>query len=275
MADINKYFTYSEVVEIQRSEIHPAEYNPRIISDEGRKALKRSIKKNGIVGGIVVNKQTGNTIVGGHQKVDILDELNKYNPDTKENDYLLRVEMVDIDLKAEKTLNLTLNNQNVGGSFDWDKLREVVPDIDYKDAGLTEADLSMIGLDVVFRSDEETNMANELEEMMFEVNEEHQQEVAERKAEREAIKAAEKEHLLAQQPAMTQDEKTQHMKDVKAQVREAAIEKAGNMEAYFMLSFDTWENKALFCQRFGYDPTQKFIKGEDFEKRLEGIDDDE
>ena len=67
----------STIVELKRSAIHPAGYHPRVIDDEAKKALKRSIKKFGVVGGIVVNKRTGNTIVGGHQKVSILDEMYK------------------------------------------------------------------------------------------------------------------------------------------------------------------------------------------------------
>ncbi|MDE5986650.1 MAG: hypothetical protein K2H16_05150 [Prevotella sp.] len=39
----NNYFS-SKTVELMRSQIHPADYNPRTISDEGRKLLKRSIK---------------------------------------------------------------------------------------------------------------------------------------------------------------------------------------------------------------------------------------
>nr|DAK78484.1 MAG TPA: ParB protein [Bacteriophage sp.] len=90
----NKYFT-SEIVEIKRSQIHPAVYNPRKISKEGKAALKRSIKNFGVLGGIVINRRTNNTIISGHQKVDILDILNDY----PEKDYALRVEVVDYDEK--------------------------------------------------------------------------------------------------------------------------------------------------------------------------------
>ena len=62
------------------------------------------------------------------------------------------------------------------------------------------------------------------------------------------------------------------MKEVKAQVREAAEKSAGNMDAYVMLSFDNMENKNRFLQRFGYMTDSKFIKGEDFDMRCEVID---
>lgn len=235
----NKYFT-SEIVEIKRSQIHPAAYNPRKISAEGKAALKRSIKNYGVLGGIVVNRRTNNTIVSGHQKVYILDILNDY----PEKDYTLRVEVVDYDEKKEKEANLALNSPNVGGEYDYDKLRELIPDIDYKDAGLTEQDLDIIGVDYNFQSEEENSIAGELDDLMAPLREEHQAEVA---------------------------EKVAHMKQVKQEVKEAATKAAANMDAYLMLSFDTWEAKAEFCEKFGFDPEQKFYKGEVFENKIETL----
>ena len=248
MEDSLKKFFSSTIVEVKRSEIHPADYNPRKIDEQGKRMLKRSMKQFGVVGGIIVNSQTGNTIVGGHQKVAILDEMYKY-PD---NDYSLRVEMISVDRKTEKTLNIALNNGNISGSWDYDALARLVPDIDYKDAGLTDADLNMIGCDFLLQTEEENALAGALEEMMQPVTEQKEAEKAARQLERA--------------------EKVAHMKDVKQQVKEQAQETAANMDAYLMLSFDTWEAKAAFCERFGYDPYQKFIKGELFDEQIERIE---
>lgn len=248
MEDSLKKFFSSTIVEVKRSEIHPADYNPRKIDEQGKRMLKRSMKQFGVVGGIIVNSQTGNTIVGGHQKVAILDEMYKY-PD---NDYSLRVEMISVDRKTEKTLNIALNNGNISGSWDYDALARLVPDIDYKDAGLTDADLNMIGCDFLLQTEEENSLAGALEEMMQPVTEQKEAEKAARQLERA--------------------EKVAHMKDVKQQVKEQAQETAANMDAYLMLSFDTWEAKAAFCERFGYDPYQKFIKGEVFDEQIERIE---
>lgn len=242
----NKYFN-SQSTELKRSQIHPAAYNPRTISKEGKAALKRSIKKYGVVGGIVVNRRTNFTIVGGHQKVAVLDELNKY-PD---NDYSIRVELIDVDEKTEKELNVTLNSPNVGGEWDYDALRELIPDIDYKDAGLTEQDLNIIGIDFNFQTEEENTIADELDNLMAPVQEQHQAELEQKQAERA--------------------EKVAHMKQVKQEVKEAATKAAANMDAYIMLSFDTWEAKAEFCEKFGFDPEQKFLKGEVFGDKIETL----
>lgn len=242
----NKYFN-SQSTELKRSQIHPAEYNPRTISKEGKAALKRSIKKYGVVGGIVVNRRTNFTIVGGHQKVAVLDELNKY-PD---NDYSIRVELIDVDEKTEKELNVTLNSPNVGGEWDYDALRELIPDIDYKDAGLTEQDLNIIGIDFNFQTEEENTIADELDNLMAPVQEQHQAELEQKQAERA--------------------EKVAHMKQVKQEVKEAAQKAAANMDAYIMLSFGTWEAKQEFCEKFGFDPEQKFLKGEVFGDKIETL----
>lgn len=252
MEDSLKKFFASTIVELKRSEIHPAEYNPRTIDEEGKKALRKSIKQFGVVGGIVVNKRTGNTIVGGHQKVAILDDMYKF----PNKDYSLRVEMIDVDEKTEKTLNVTLNNANVGGKWDFDALAQIIPDIDWKDAGLTDADLNMIGVDYLLQTEEESSIADALEDMMSPVTEQREAEKAERQAEKQLERA----------------EKVAHMKEVKQQVKEAAQKQAESMDAYVMLSFDTYETKAAFCMRFGYDADMKFIKGEVFSEQIERIE---
>ena len=206
----------------------------------------------GVVGGIVVNQATGYTIVGGHQKVVVLDELNKYDKSTHENDYTLRVELINVDEKTEKQLNITLNNPNVGGQWDFDALAQIVPDIDWKDAGLTDADLNMIGVDYLLQTEEENSIADALSEMMLPVTEQ-----------KEAEKAAKQ---------LERAEKVAHMKEVKQQVKENAQKQAENMDAYVMLSFDTYEAKAAFCERFGYEPDMKIIKGEVFDEQVERID---
>lgn len=291
-AQLSKYFGASVIMEVMRSQIHPSDYNPRKIDDIGKKTLKKSLKLYGVLGGIIVNKQTQGeidgvqhyTIVGGHQKVYILDEMNKYDDGTYENDYVLRVEVIDVDLKTEKQINVILNNANAQGQWDWDKLRELIPDIDYKDAGLSEADLSMIGVDYLFKTEAENQIQSDLENMMRPADEAHEAEMERRRAEREAIRDAQAEARAQQElldstemdedareraEAEERQRRIDHMKDVKNQVKEDAIRNAKDSEAYIMLSFDNWDSKVEFCDTFSIDPYQKFIKGEVFRELLE------
>ena len=238
--ELNKYVK-SESVEISRSEINLAGYNPRKIADDAKKKLKQGIKKFGLVGGIIVNKQTGNTLVSGHQRLAVMDELNKY----PEKDYVLRVDMIEVDEKSEKELNILLNNPGAMGDWDYDALRELIPDIDYKSAGLSDEDLNLIGVDFLLQTEDEQNIASELEDVM---------------------------RPVAQQKEAERESKIAHAKEIKAQVMRESSDKAQDMEAYVMISFDNYNNKSAFMQRFGYNPDDKFIKGEAFSEQVERVD---
>lgn len=282
MAELTKFFLKSEIQEINRSQIHFHPRNPRTIDAEGKKALKRSMKIFGVLGGIIVNKRNDYVIVGGNQKVALLDEQQKYDPDDPATDYILRVEVVDMDDKTELEALTALNNPAIGGKYDLQKLAELIPDIDYKNAGLTEEDLSMIGVDYLFQTEEENKLSTELDDMMAQVDAEHQRDLVRQREQRGAIKEAQRQANaqqdaeIAERPQMTPEEERQakidHMKDVKAQVKTQAIENAMNQEAYVMISFDNFAAKKDFMQRAGYPDSLKFIKGEEFVQRIEFID---
>lgn len=255
---LSKYFI-GEVAELQRSQIKGAEYNPRTITDENIKTLKRGIKELGFVGGLVVNKHTNENgfadsdyiIVGGHQRIGCLDQLQKYNPDTQENDYLVRVEVISVDEKKERELVVLLNNPNAQGQWDYDALREIIPTIDTKVAGLTDADLSMIGVDFLYQTEQEQGIADELGNLMMPVDEQHKAELAAKAAQREALK----------ETPEWQD-RVQHMKDVKREVKETAMQKAADADAYIVLSFDNYQNLQAFKDMMQLPADAKFIKGE-------------
>ncbi|WP_160067643.1 hypothetical protein [Sphingobacterium bovisgrunnientis] len=132
----------SEPVTLKRSQITLAHYNPRKISPEAKKQLKANIKRLGIMGGIIWNEATGN-LVGGHQKIAILDEINKYPT----NDYDVTVEKVNLSEKEEMEQNIFLNSKSVQGEFDSDLMANIITDIDPLLAGLDEYDLTMLSLD--------------------------------------------------------------------------------------------------------------------------------
>ena len=52
-----------------------------------------------------------------------------------------------------------MNNPNAQGTWDFDALARIVPDIDWKDAGLTDADLNMIGVDYLLQTEGENSIA--------------------------------------------------------------------------------------------------------------------
>ena len=93
------------------SELNPATYNPRQISDSALAGLSNSLKRFGCVEPIIINVRGGkNTIVGGHQRHKALLAMHG-------GDYECACVVVDLGEADEKLLNLSLNNPEIQGDF--------------------------------------------------------------------------------------------------------------------------------------------------------------
>lgn len=128
---LSKYQRF-EVMTINRQQIKKAPYNPRIIDKNAKDRLKQNLKKHGLVETLVWNKRTG-VLVSGHQRLDILDSLER------SGNYELQVSVVDVDETEEKSLNVVLNNPGMQGEWDLEKLKDLK--IDFKDLGFVESEV--------------------------------------------------------------------------------------------------------------------------------------
>nr|DAL63335.1 MAG TPA_asm: ParB protein [Caudoviricetes sp.] len=258
------YFTGKQE-EFKRSDVQIAPYNPRKISPQQKATLKRSIRKYGVVGGITVNKNTM-TIVGGNQKVAIMDEIMGY----PEKDYTLLAEAIDVDYKTEVELNLMLNSENAHGEWDDMKVRDLLPDINYLDAGLTEEDLSLFGFDAMVITEGEKELEKELNALIESpsdiydnIQSEDKKVSASKKEQAELKKEIEQNQIIANQMQDAQYQANkERMQQVKQEVKTKAAGKAMESEAYVMLAFDNVDNKERFMHTFGFVETDKVIKGE-------------
>jgi ParB-like chromosome segregation protein Spo0J len=144
-----------EVKTIHRSAIKNAPYNPRTINDYQRKGLKRNLKKVGFLQPIVWNEATGN-IVSGHQRISILDELEK------SEDYELSVSAVNLSDKEEMEQNVFLNATTFTGEFDLGALKTLIDGgLDYEAAGLDLYDLNIIGVETGIENEDEDESEHE------------------------------------------------------------------------------------------------------------------
>lgn len=128
-----------QLEKIKITEIYPADYNPRQITEDQKTKLKNSIDNFGIVEPILINLHN-NRIIGGHQRFDVL--LDQYLID---NNFYAELNLLklndsygwvfpdnDISLDSEdmeKALNLVLNNTKVMGTFDEEKLVHIFTEL--------------------------------------------------------------------------------------------------------------------------------------------------
>lgn len=125
-----------QIVEVHRSELKSAPYNPRTLGDAERRKLKAGLKRHGLVAPITWNRRTGN-LVGGHQRIRNLDDL------AGTADYRLTVAAIDVDEAREKELNVLLNNQAAMGDWNLEELEGLVRDgaCDIAGMGFDHADI--------------------------------------------------------------------------------------------------------------------------------------
>lgn len=98
-----------EIKRLKLSELRPARYNPRRISDEALAGLAKSLERFGCVEPLVVNVKGGrNTVVGGHQRLKVLLDQGAKT---------VNCVAVELSLKEEKALNVSLNNPAIQGEF--------------------------------------------------------------------------------------------------------------------------------------------------------------
>lgn len=125
-----------EIIEIRRDQISNAPYNPRSITAKAKRRLKENIQRVGLLSPIVWNRLSGN-IVSGHQRIDCMDQLEGTY------EYLLKVAAVELDEKTEKEQNLFMNNTDVQGTFDGEKLKDLFDKggLDWNFGGFDDAEI--------------------------------------------------------------------------------------------------------------------------------------
>lgn len=169
---------------VKRSEIHLADYNPRKIDKETRNRLKKGLKKFGLVSPLLING-TDMTLISGHQRISVMDELEKY----PEHDYELNVSVVFLSKEDEMALNVQMNNTSMMGEFDIEGLTNMVDlGANVSDFGFSESDIDIMFGDnpdiVDFLSDSEE--VEQSKEAIQQVKEHRQEMMKEQKEQNSA-----------------------------------------------------------------------------------------
>ena len=121
-----------EVIERNISELIPAEYNPRYITDEALEHLKASIQRFDAVEPVLVNMHPDrkNIIISGHQRIKAAKALGM--------DKFPCVEL-NLDKDKERELNVRMNKNT--GAWDWDSLSTYFDTEELTEWGFTEKEL--------------------------------------------------------------------------------------------------------------------------------------
>lgn len=125
----------------KRSSLSFPENNPRSIDPHAFKKLREFVKREGLLGSLIVNRRTEANgwapvhvgrlvIVGGNQRTRAMDEISSYAPPTPagpaENDYEIPIDVIEVPQAREAEIIVALNNVGLQGTYDWDALAELM-----------------------------------------------------------------------------------------------------------------------------------------------------
>ncbi|MEO5928224.1 MAG: site-specific DNA-methyltransferase [Patescibacteria group bacterium] len=116
---------------VKISDLRPAEYNPRSISERELSKLTESIRVFGFVDPVIVNAD--NTVIGGHQRIKAGERLGMAE---------VPCIRVDVPKDRERALNLALNR--ISGEWDMDLLAKLLSELDTESRRLSGFDESEI-----------------------------------------------------------------------------------------------------------------------------------
>ncbi len=116
---------------VKMSDLKPAEYNPRSISERELSKLAESIRTFGFVDPVIVNAD--GTVIGGHQRIKAAERLGMAE---------VPCIRVDVPKEREQALNLALNR--ISGEWDMDRLAVLLEQLDSESRRLSGFDESEI-----------------------------------------------------------------------------------------------------------------------------------
>lgn len=218
---------------VPRSSIVEYPNNPRRISESARKKIKGSIKDVGLLEPLIVNESSGH-LIGGHQRLSVLDELERYKPGGK--DYDIDVSVVELNTEQEAKAVVFLNNPDAQGTWDLDKLAELFTE---SGVDIVEMGFDKSSLEVMFAGDSRF-------EDLFTDDESTQ----ETKQALNDLKAMSEQGIDG--PALTR------VKEERDGFNKRRDDKA-NSDFYVVVVCDSAEEKALLMKHLNLPPGEQYI----------------
>lgn len=110
----------TEFREVELTWLRPADYNPRVMSDDARARLEKGLEAFGIVDPFIAT-ETGD-LLGGHQRLISAQRLGITRGPC--------IVVHGLSGEEQRALNVLLNNPNAQGQWDMGKLTAILSDLD-------------------------------------------------------------------------------------------------------------------------------------------------
>ena len=119
----------TEMMDVDELAARAAPFNPRVLSKAARERLEASLREFGMAGTVVFNART-QTVLGGHQRLSLLQEAGVQR---------VAVTVVDVPPEKEAALCIQLNREDAMGTWDREKLDSLLAELSAGSQDLLES----------------------------------------------------------------------------------------------------------------------------------------
>ena len=115
------YHKFMKIQKLKLADLNPADYNPRVITQEALAGLSKSLEKFGYLQPLVINVHGGKkTVISGHQRLKVMLAEGGTEADCV---------VVDFDPVMEKAANVALNSETISGDWDLEGLETILEEL--------------------------------------------------------------------------------------------------------------------------------------------------
>lgn len=152
-----------KIEKININQLNPAEYNPRIMPPAEMEKLKKGLKTYGLIDPIIIDLTDNNTVIGGHQRLEALKEINPDEELTLIHLGNIGLVIKETNLKIkdknqQKAMNLALNK--IQGDWDYGLLDDLLMELGEAHYDIELTGFDEIDLNITYDSDENLSDIN-------------------------------------------------------------------------------------------------------------------
>jgi hypothetical protein len=231
---------------LNRKVIKKAGYNPRKITSEEQERLQYSLEEFGLCEPLIYNERT-NHLVSGHQRIALLDK------DKGTKDYEIGMSVIDVDLATEKRLNVWLNQSASQGSFDNNKLNDMIKELEisFDELGFPEDEVNY--LNTLFAPPDESIL--EILDVANKIKQSNKEQETEQIQFPEAPYVAPEILDSLQRDKVEGDETHDRLDDEREKIHDRQVDKF--YKPKLLILFSTDAKKIHFCEQLGIDFNQE------------------
>lgn len=251
-----------------RSQVDSHPNNPREITPENYQRLEKSVE-SGLGKSLVCNLRTAENgfpeeecgkhkMLGGHQRLKILDDKNGYDPSNRDSDYEILFDIHETNCVGEIEWIIKLNNDRLMGVYVMAEVTALlsIENVNVESTGFDMSFLPGSGDPDVVNLDEKDDTKQR----------------SKPPSTADMVPCTQVEKEKGEDSAESDEEDSDSDESEDDSYEDVDDQEDDEMSVYMVIQFDSHESKKMFCDRAGLNDELEYYDGEQISNRIPSFD---